>query len=424
MTAATTVSRPERSHFRWTVCALLFFATTINYIDRQVLSILAKTLETQIGWDSIQYGYITSAFQAAYAVGLLAAGRWMDRMGTRKGYALAITIWSLAAMAHAAAVSAFTFGIARALLGLGEAANFPACIKTVAEWFPKKERAFATGIFNSGANIGAVVVPVTVPWLASAYGWQSAFVATGAVGFVWLIFWLALYRKPEEHPQISKQELALIQSDPPDRAASYPWAPLLPKRQTWAFAVGKALTDPIWWFYLFWLPKYLQETFGLSLTQAIWPLFVLYNITSIGSVGGGYISSALMHRGWELNRARKTAMLICALCVVPVIYAPYSKNLWVVVGLVGLALAAHQGWSANLFTTTSDMFPRSAVGSVVGIGGTAGAAASVILQIATGYIVELTHSYLPLFLLGGCAYLIALGIFQVLAPTLAPAELD
>jgi ACS family hexuronate transporter-like MFS transporter len=417
-------ARPKTSRVRWTVCALLFFATTINYVDRQVLSILAKTLETKIGWDSIQYGYITSAFQAAYGLGLLGAGRVMDRLGTRKGFAIAITVWSIAAMSHAAATTAFTFGLARAFLGFGEAANFPACIKTVAEWFPKRERAHATGIFNSGANIGAVVVPLIVPWMADHFGWQSAFIATGALGFVWLIFWLMIYHKPEEHPTISPRELGLIQSDPPDRAASYPWLPLLPKRETWAFAIGKGLTDPVWWFYLFWLPKYLQETFGLSLYQAILPLLVLYNLTTVGSIGGGWLSSKLIDKGWTVNRARKTAMLICALGVVPVIYAPYCKNLWVVVALVGTALAAHQGWSANLFTTTSDMFPRSAVGSVVGIGGTFGALASVLLQIATGYIVELTHSYLPLFIFGGCAYLIALAIFQSLSPKLEPARLD
>src|SRR4051794_25288968 len=422
--ATTATSRPATSRLRWTVCALLFFATTINYVDRQVLSILAKTLEVQIGWDSIQYGYITAAFQAAYAIGLLGAGRVMDRIGTRKGFAIAITLWSLAAIGHAFAASAFAFGVARAFLGFGEAANFPACIKTVAEWFPKRERAHATGIFNSGANIGAVIVPLFVPWMASHWGWQSAFIATGALGFVWLIFWLMVYHKPEQHPAISGSELALIRSDPSDRLSSYPWAPLLRKRETWAFALGKGLTDPVWWFYLFWLPKYLQETFGLSLFQAIVPLLVLYNLTTIGSIGGGWLSSTLIDRGWTVNKARKTAMFICALGVVPVIYAPYCKNLWGVVALVGMALASHQGWSANLFTTTSDMFPRSAVGSVVGIGGTMGAAASVLIQIATGYIVELTHSYLPLFIFGGCAYLIALAIFQKLSPRLAPAQLD
>ena len=412
------------SHTRWTVCALLFFATTINYVDRQVLSILAKTLETQIGWDSIQYGWITAAFQATYGIGLLTAGRLMDRMGTRKGFALAILAWSVAAMAHAAAISAVTFGLARALLGLGESANFPASIKTVAEWFPKSERALATGIFNSGANIGAVIAPLVVPWLAINYGWQSAFLATGALGFVWLVFWLLLYSRPEEHPRVSARELGYIQSDPPDRVASYPWMRLFPKRETWAFAAGKALTDPVWWFYLFWLPKYLQETFGLTLQQIVLPTLVVYNICSVGSVAGGWLSGGLIHRGWSLNSARKTAMLICALAVVPVLYAPYCKSLWGVVALVGLATAAHQGWSANLFTTVSDLFPRTAVGSVVGIGGTAGALASVGVQISTGYIVELTHSYLPLFLISGSAYLVALAIIQALTPKLAPAELD
>ncbi|HTS27834.1 MAG TPA: MFS transporter [Bryobacteraceae bacterium] len=418
------VSRPATSNLRWMVCALLFFATTINYVDRQVLSILAKTLETKIGWTDIGYGYITAAFQAAYAIGLLSAGRLIDRLGTRLGYAIAVGLWSIAAMAHAAAVSAFTFGVARAFLGVGEAANFPACIKTVAEWFPKSERAFATGIFNSGANIGAVVAPLVVPWLTVTYGWQAAFIATGALGFVWLAFWLLIYHTPEEHPGISARELGFIQSDPPDKVADYPWVRLFPKRETWAFGIGKALTDPVWWFYLFWFPKYLQETFGLTLQQIVLPTLVVYNICSVGSVAGGWISTGLMKRGRSVNYARKTAMLICALGVVPVLYAPYCKSLWVVVGLVGLATASHQGWSANLFTTTSDMFPRAAVGSVVGIGGTMGALASVVVQVGTGYIVEWTHSYLPLFLFGGSAYLLALAIIQGLSPNLTPAELD
>jgi ACS family hexuronate transporter-like MFS transporter len=423
MTTATLV-RPTHSRVRWTVCALLFFATTINYVDRQVLSLLAKTLETKIGWDSIQYSYITSAFTAAYAIGLLTAGRVIDRLGTRKGFAIAITVWSLAAMAHAAAVSAFTFGIARAFLGLGESANFPACIKTVAEWFPKKERALSTGIFNSGANIGAVVAPLTVPWLAVTFGWQSAFIGAGALGFLWLAFWLIMYAKPEQHPRISANELALIRSDPADKAPSYPWLRLFPKKETWAFAVGKFLTDPIWWFYLFWLPKYLQEAFSLTLTQITVPVLVVYNISSVGSIGGGWLSGGLIKRGWSLNGARKTAMLICAVAVLPVLYAPFCKNLWGVVALISLATAAHQGWSANLFTTVSDMFPRSAVGSVVGIGGTVGAIGGVLVQLAAGEIVQLTHSYLPLFIFAGCGYLVALAIIHGLSPKLAPAELD
>lgn len=419
-----TFVRPAESRIRWTVCALLFFATTINYVDRQVLSILAKTLETSIGWDSIQYGYITAAFQAAYAMGLLSAGRLIDRLGTRQGFALAVAVWSLAAMAHAAAVSAFTFGVARAMLGLAEAANFPACIKTVAEWFPKRERALATGLFNAGANVGTAVAALAVPWLAISLGWQSAFITTGALGFLWLAFWFFMYAKAEEHSRVSSQELALIQSDPPDKAKSIPWVRLFSKKETWAFAFGKLLTDPIWWFYLFWFPKYLQETFGLSLPQIVAPTLVVYLAADVGSIAGGWLSGGLIKRGWNLNAARKTAMLICAVSVVPVLYAPYCKSLWVVVGLVGLATAAHQGWSANLFTTVSDMFPRAAVGSVVGIGGTVGAGGGVLMQIATGYIVQLTHSYLPLFIVCGSAYLVALAIVHGLSPRLAPAELD
>jgi len=424
MTSPTASSVQGMSRVRWTVCSLLFFATTINYVDRQVLSILAKTLETSIGWTTVDYGYITAAFQATYGIGLLVAGRLMDRIGTRLGYAIAVGLWSIAAMAHAAAASALAFGIARGALGLGESANFPACIKTVAEWFPKKERALATGIFNSGANVGAVVATLAVPRLAEAYGWQSAFIATGALGFIWIIFWMWLYYPPAAHRRVSPAEVAYVQSDPPDRVQSVPWARLLPKRETWAFAIAKATTDPVWWFFLFWFPKYLQETFGLTLDQIMIPTFVVYNICSVGSIFGGWLSGGLIKRGWTINSARKTAMLVCALCVVPVLYAPYSKSLWVVVGLVGLATAAHQGWSANLFTIASDMFPRAAVGSVVGIGGTAGAAASVLIQIATGYIVQLAHSYLPLFIFAGFSYVITLAIVHALTPRLEPATLD
>jgi ACS family hexuronate transporter-like MFS transporter len=413
-----------KTNFRWTICALLFLATTINYIDRSVLGLLEKTLETTIGWDSKQYGYITAAFQAAYAIGLLGAGRVIDRVGTRIGYALAITVWSLAAMATAMANSALTFGIARAMLGIGEAANFPACIKTVAEWFPKKERALATGLFNSGANIGAVFAPLTVPWLAANYGWQSAFIVTGAIGFVWLAGWWLIYRSPEEHPRVSERELSYIRSDPPDAAKSVPWLVLFPKKETWAFAFGKALTDPIWWFYLFWLPKYLQEAFHLTLTQIALPVMVVYNISSLGSVAGGWLSGMLIKRGKTANFARKTAMLTCALAVLPVLYAPYCKSLWVVVGLVGLATAAHQGWSANLFTTASDMFPRAAVGSVVGIGGTVGAAAGVLVTIATGKIVQDMHTYMPTFLFAATGYLLALLIIHSLSPHLEQAKLQ
>ena len=430
--AATTVpvsvegeSTPQIwSRCRWAICALLFFSTTINYLDRQVLSMLAKTLETSIGWTSIQYGHITGVFQATYAIGLLGAGYMIDRFGTRKGYAIAVGLWSLAGMATAAAHSAFTFGVARAFLGLGESANFPACIKTVAEWFPKKERALATGIFNAGTNVGAVVAPLTVPWLALNYGWQSAFIIAGALGFIWLAFWLLLYHKPDEHPRVSKAELAYIQSDPPDKIESISWRRLLPHRETWAFALGKFFTDPVWWFYLFWFPKYLQESFSLSLKAIVLPTIVVYNAATVGSIGGGWLALNLIKRGWSINAARKTVMLICALCVVPVIYAPHSKNLWLVVALISLATAAHQGWSANLFTTASDLFPRRAVGSVVGIGSMLGAVGGILLQEATGHIVQWTHSYIPVFLFGGSAYLIALAVIQALTPDLTPVELS
>jgi ACS family hexuronate transporter-like MFS transporter len=418
------VSRPATSHVRWTVCALLFFATTINYVDRQVLSLLAYTLQTSLHWNDIDYSNITSAFTLAYGVGILGTGWLLDRFGTRIGFAVAVTVWSLAAMAHAAATSALTFGMARAFLGLGEAANFPACIKTVAEWFPKKERALSTGLFNSGANVGATVAILFVPILTNRFGWQGAFVFTGALGFIWLAFWLLVYYKPEEHRTISARELGYIQSDPPDKALSYPWAPLLRHRETWAFSVGKFMTDGIWWFYLFWFPLYLQNTFKLGLSEIILPTLVVYNFASVGSVGGGWLSSSLIGRGWGVNPARKTAMLICALAVVPVVYAPFSKSMWLVVGLVSVALAAHQGWSANLFTIVSDMFPRSAVGSVVGIGGTAGAIGGVLVQKATGYIVTWTHSYFLMFVIAGTVYLVALAIIQGLTPKLALAELD
>ncbi len=412
------------SHCRWTICALLFFATTINYLDRQVLSMLAKTLETSIGWTNIEYGYITGVFQATYAIGLLGAGYMIDRLGTRKGYSISVTLWSLAAVATAAARSAFTFGVARAFLGLGESANFPACIKTVAEWFPKKERALATGIFNAGTNVGAVIAPITVPWLALTYGWQSAFIITGALGFLWLVFWLLFYHRPEEHPRISKAELAYIQSDPPDSVESVPWARLLPHKETWAFTIAKFLTDPVWWFYLFWFPKYMQETFNLGLKQIVLPTIVVYNAATIGSVGGGWLALRLIKHGWSINAARKTVMLICALCIIPVVYAPFSKNLWLVVALISLATASHQGWSANLFTTSSDMFPRRAIGSIVGIGATGGAVGGILIQVGTGYIVQRTHGYLPIFIFAGLAYVIALAIIQGLTPKLNPVELD
>jgi len=420
----TVAVRPAVSRFRWIVCMLLFFATVIAYVDRGVLAYLEQTLEGIIGFNKEQYSYMTAAFQAAYAIGLVSAGRLTDRLGTRKGFAIAIAIWSVAAMLPGAASSVLTFGFAMFFLGLGESANFPACIKTVAEWFPRKERALATGLFNSGANIGAIVVPAVVPLLYALFGWRGTFIATGVLGFVWLAFWLWLYDKPEHHRSISAAELEHIRSDPPEKIETVPWLRIIPLRETWAFAISKFFSDPIWWFYLFWFAPYLQETFHLDIKQNRLPVIVAYALSCVGSVAGGWLSGFMLKRGIGLNAARKSALLVCALAVLPVLYAPYSHNLWVVVGLVGLAMAAHQGWSANLFTLPSDMFPRAAVASVVGFGGMVGSAGGVLLQLGAGRIVQATHSYLPLFLIAGSAYLVGLAFVQVLTPRLTPAKLD
>jgi len=411
---------------RWLICALLFFATTINYIDRQVLGILTTddNFRATIGWNPIEYGWINTAFQGAYAVGLLVVGGLMDKFGTRKGFSVAMIFWSLAAMAHSFARSAFGFGVARVALGLGEAGNFPAAIKTVAEWFPKKERALATGIFNSGSNVGAIVAPLTVPLIAITWGWQAAFILTGAIGFIWLLFWLLIYRSPQEDPKLTKTELQHIQSDREEPVSKIPWVKLLPHRQTWSFAIGKFLTDPIWWVWLFWLPPFLNAKFGLDITKIGPPLIVIYIIADIGSIGGGWLSSALIKRGKSVNAGRKTAMLICALCVLPVVFATSTSNLWISVLLIALAAAAHQGWSANIFTTASDMFPRQAVGSIVGIGGMAGSIGGMILQASVGFIVAYTGSYFSVFIIAASAYLIALLIMHLLTPTLEPATIQ
>lgn len=412
-----------RGHFRWVICALLFFAATINYIDRQVIGILKPTLEAEIGWNEVEYSNIVFAFQTAYAIGLLGVGKLMDMFGTRRGFSLAIVFWSVAAMAHAFARSVMGFSAARFFLGLGEAGNFPASIKTVAEWFPKKERALATGIFNSGTNIGALVTPIVVPMITAAWGWRWAFILTGAIGFVWLVLWLALYRPPQAHPRLTKAELDYIQADPPDPVVRIPWSRLLAHRQTWAFALGKFMTDPVWWIYLFWLPDFLHKRHGLDLTSFGPPLVAVYLIADIGSIGGGWISSRLIRHGWSVNAGRKTAMLICALAVVPIVFAAQAASLWMAVGLIGLAAAAHQGWSANIFTLTSDMFPRQAVGSVVGIGGMAGAVGGMFASKVVGYILQETGSYVAIFVVAASAYLVALAIIHALVPRLEPPDL-
>jgi MFS transporter, ACS family, hexuronate transporter len=409
---------------RWTICALLFFATTINYLDRNILGILAPTLSKEIGWTPIQYGYITTIFQAAYALGLTFFGWFIDKYGTKIGYSISIIGWSLAAIGHAFASTVFGFGVARAFLGLSESGNFPSAIKATAEWFPKKERALAAGIFNSGANIGAVVAPAVVPWLTVTYGWQAAFIATGATGFIWLVFWILLYEKPEMEKKLRKEELEYILSDPPEPASEkVSWLKLLKYRQTWAFVIGKFLTDPVWWFYLYWLGLFLNKNFGLVLTGLGLPLIVIYTMTTVGSIGGGWLSGAMINRGMPVNKARKMTMLLCAILVVPVVTAANVTSLWLAVGIIGLAAAAHQGWSANIFTTASDMFPKKAVGSVVGLGASAGSLGGMILLTSSGYIVTATGSYMVLFIICGSAYLLALGLMTLLTANAKPVEL-
>jgi ACS family hexuronate transporter-like MFS transporter len=447
---ATLVS--SRGWSRWGVCALLFFATTLNYVDRQVIGILKPTLAEGLGWNEIDYSNIVFAFQVAYALGYAGAGRLIDRLGVRLGYFLAVLFWSLAAMAHALTrlippeaklgdwlssasqagqswllmipVTVLGFGAARFALGLAEGGNFPAAVKAVSVWFPRKERALATGIFNGGSNIGALVAPLLVPWLTIAFGWPMAFFVTGALGVAWLAAWWLFYQDPEKHPRVSPAELAYIRSDPPDPSVKIPWLTLLRYRQTWAFVVGMFLVAPIWWFYLFWLADFLTKEYGLSLSGLSLPLVAVYLVADVGSIGGGWLSSSLIKRGWTVNAARKTALLVCALCVVPVFAASRVSHLWLATGLIGLATAAHQGFAANLYTLVSDTAPRKVVSSIVGIGGMAGAIGGMLYAKFTGYVLEWTHVYWPLFLIASCAYLLSLSIIHAINPRLDPMKFE
>lgn len=419
--------------YRWTIIVLLFFATTINYLDRQVLGLLKPTLEKDLNWTESDYSRVVMSFTAAYAIGLLIFGRIIDKIGTKVGYTISIIIWSVAAILHAAAKTTLGFSIARASLGLGEAGNFPAAIKAVAEWFPKKERALATGIFNSGANIGAVIAPIMVPLILGAYGWQEAFIITGAIGFIWLIFWWFIYEVPARKKKLSTSEFAYIHSDDEeDETNSEPvkWAQLFSFKQTWAFVFGKFLTDPIWWFFLFWLPSYFSSTFALDLKKPSIHLAVLYTFTTIGSIGGGYLSGYFIKKGWTVFKARKTAMLIFAFMVVPIMAARYATNIWGAVALISLAAAAHQAWSANIFTTVSDMFPKKAISSVVGIGGMAGSLGGVLFPYFIGIILDkykaldnLNGGYNIIFTICGVAYLLAWGMMHLLAPKMEKVKI-
>jgi ACS family hexuronate transporter-like MFS transporter len=411
--------------YRWVMVSLLFFATTINYLDRQVIGLLKDTLQADFNWSEKDYSNIVTAFSAAYAIGLLIFGRLIDAWGTKLGYTLSVVWWSLAAMAHALAKSTFGFGIARAGLGLGEAGNFPAAIKAVAEWFPKKERAFATGIFNSGSNVAAMIGPPLVAWILMNYGWQEAFIWTGAVGFFWLFFWLWLYQVPSRHKKVSAQELQYINSDEKDTEATVQkmsWSSLLRVRQTWTFILGKMLTDPVWWFYLFWIPSYINTNFGIDIKKSAIYISIIYTAASFGSIFGGYLSGLLIKRGLAPEKARKTAMLLFAICVVPIVFIQYSTNITITVTLISIAAAAHQAWSANIYTTVSDYFPKTAVSSVVGIGSMAGSVGGILFPLFIGWLLDLykqkgalMSGYNIIFVICGVAYVFAWLIMHLLS---------
>jgi ACS family hexuronate transporter-like MFS transporter len=411
------------AHFRWVICAVLFFGMTKNYMDRQVLAVLKTNLQHQFGWSEIDYGHLVFAFQTAYALGMLMVGRLIDRLGTRTGYALTIAFWSLASMAHGFMTSLNGFLVARFALGFGESGVFPASLKAVAEWFPKRERALATGIFNAGTNVGAALTPLLVPFVFARWGWRGCFFAVGALGLVGLALWLWLYHPPEQHRQCSAQELQHIQSDKTVSSGKINLRELLGHRQTWAFVSGKFLIDPIWWFYLFWIPDFLERRHGLSLRQIGLPIVVIYVLADFGSVAGGWLSSWLLHRGKTVNLARKAALLVCAISVVPIIFASRVDSLWTAVLLIGVAAAGHQGFSANLLTLPSDMFPAKVVASLAGIGGAAGAFGGMLIAEVVAHILEWTGSYTIPFFIAGSSYLVALGVMQLLAPRLGSVQL-
>jgi ACS family hexuronate transporter-like MFS transporter len=409
--------------FRWAICALLFSATAINYVDRQIIGVLKPTLQHEFAWSEIAYGDIVFWFQAAYALGYLGFGRIVDRIGARLGYAAAVAIWTAAHVAHAFVHTLSGFTIARVALGLGESGNFPGGIKAVTEWFPKKERALAIGIFNAGANVGAIITPLIVPAIALAFGWRAAFLITGTFSLVWLALWLFVYRRPQEHKHVSAGELAFIESDPADPMEPVSWVSMLRVRETWMYAGAKFLIDPIWWMFLFWLPDFFAKRHHLDLATFGPPLVAVYVLSDFGSIAGGFLSSSLMKRGLGVNPSRKVAMLICALAALPVAFAARIDNLWLAVAVLGLATAAHQGFSANVYTLPSDLFPRKAVGTVIGIGGAAGGVGGMLMAKYAGWILDRVGSYTPIFALAAVAYLLALAFIHVMSPKLEPVTI-
>jgi len=430
--ASTDAPQPGlMGNYRWVVCALLFFATTINYIDRQILSLLKEILDKQIGWTNEQFGWVNSAFQFAYGIGVLGFGWFVDRFGTKLGYAVSIAAWSISAAAHALVGSFAGFISARSALGLGEAGNFPSAIKAVALWFPKRERAFATSIFNAGANAGALLAPAIIPWMAYTLGWQSCFLAAGIAGILWLFFWIPFYDVPDKCKRVGPAELEFIHSDREEERPQekVPWLSLLGYRQTWSFIIAKFFTDPVWWFFLIWLPDFFKKTRGLEIKKSWIHIVTIYGIVTVLSIFGGWVTGYLTKRGWTVTRARKTGMFIFALCVVPILVVTRVGD-WTAVLLIGLAGASHQAWSANLFTTVSDMFPKKAVASVIGIGTMAGSAGGILFPALTGKLLDhfqaqgnVTAGYAVLFGICGCMYLLAFALHHLLAPRFEPFRL-
>lgn len=414
-------------NFRWIIVSLLFFGTTINYLDRQIIGLLKPILEKEFEWTETDFARIVMAFSAAYAIGLLVAGWFIDKVGTRLGYAISVVVWSVAGMLHAVAKSVTGFGLARLGLGLGEAGNYPAAMKAVAEWFPKKERGLATGIFNAGTSVGVIVALLIAPWILVNYGWQSVFWITGAVGFVWLIFWMWLYEIPSKQKHVSPAERDYIlqgqeaHSNSVNGNVKVQWYKLFSLPQTWAYITGKFLIDPIFWFFLFWLPSYFSSIFSLDLRKPSLPLMIIYASTTLGSIGGGYISSWLIKRGMPALKARKSAMLVFAVLELSIISAQFVTDVWVAVALISMAVAVHQAWATNVFTTASDMFPKETVSSVVGIGGMAGAVGGILFPMLVGYLLDLYKAngnlvggYNLIFTLCGTLYLIAWIIIHLL----------
>lgn len=422
---------PPATRFRWVICGLIFAATTINYVDRAVFGYLAPELQKIFGWQNADIPEIALWFELSYAIGLAFVGRFLDRVGTRIGLAVSLVGWCLASMLHAGMSTVFGFKVARFFLGITESGAFPGAAKATAEWFPRRERALVAGIFNSGSNVGTMIVPLVIPWLLVNYGWQWSFIATGAIGFLWLIFWLKLYRLPAQHPRVSPAELAIIESDPPDTITQLmPIRRILATRQAWAFIMGKFFTDMIWRWNIYLLPLFFSQHFNLKILQFGPPFLVIYIAADVGSVGGGWLSSAFLKRGWSVNSARKTAMLVCVLGVLPVMLTTQVSNMWIGVGLVSLAMASHQGWSSNLYTSVSDMFPKHAVATVAGIGGTAGSLGAVALLKFTAWLfaraqaegTDTTHVYPVLFVIAGVTYLAALACFHFLVPKMEPVR--